>query len=128
MHPFVQDPPVGDHVGRITRHEEKLDPRVDSLHRLRQLPSVHLGHHDIGDQKADLFFPRFRQFDRFRGSLRGQDRVAQEDQHVLGHLKDSRFILDDEDALALAGGDSLFLLRRVFFGGSGLTGKVNFKG
>lgn len=51
MDTLFEDAAVDHHIGRITRHEQNLNPRLKGLDLLRQLLSAHMGHDDVGDQE-----------------------------------------------------------------------------
>ena len=65
----VQYAVVGDDIGRIARHEQAFEVRIQGQEIFGQVPAVHLGHDHIGHEQMDFTGVRLRQSDGLTGVL-----------------------------------------------------------
>ena len=88
---------MGDHIGRITRHEQALQAGTKRQDVFCQVAAVHLGHHHVGHEKVDIAGMFSRQADGLARSAGRQHSIPAPIEHqvilrIAGSSSTSRII------------------------------------
>ena len=107
IYSFVQNAPMGYHVGGIARHIQALEVRPEGAKLFCQFSAVHLRHHHVRDQQVKISRMLLGKMDGVYWSMRRKHRVTQVFENHLAEVQDRFIVLDQQDGFracrALAG-------------------------